>query len=1037
MQEFWQKIADIILLSKLEKRWQKVARALAVVVVFCTTYMLILPAITMDNESYCGMTEHSHGVTCYSDEQELICDLPEHTHEEYCFIKELATNGNVTDGNVTSGNADIMHIPNAENLTEEEIHTEKEKIKYLASLDSDTKSELDKLSQEDRNEVLYVLTAIDNLPTLDEFFDAMDRYSSSDDTEGEMNYYITTQQNTINAYAHYQNVEHLKEYITNADKMFELKDFYSNFSVQQLTEGTSSPVTFNYFNRGWSAVAPVILYGGSANELISTGSQINQYWNGIVVEYNSDYDYYYVSRKYTGGSESTATTVRSLEATTPGGFVMFIWMADSGATDVQKAYATIADNIAINDRVDISVDLDTLSAGYNANGYGTVTFSEYVPTVDTEEDYDLPVLDEPSDLQVIDAGGTVTAADRDVVVSKKIDGTDIENVFDITLTVQTKTEVQTFLSEPDMAVVIVMDVSNTMNTKFTDDTISRYDAAVTAASSFISQFAENTAGLSKIGFVAFNTSAHEIFALQPCSTTAQANALISEMETDTANIVDNYVTDDITRFTNVEGGLKRAYDMLKTSGNANQYVILLTDGFPTTYLKNNSPDSTNYEGYNPYTPSGTKGQDGVFYDYVTGYYCSYGTSYSDKASIKARVMAESIKNSGGKIFSVGVDVAGQTIAGYDGRTGLSVIDRTSTTYEIGGANDLNAYKNWLGNRVGSGYYYDSTDQEGITSAFNQIFAEIRKLNEQSTTTVWTTTDPLPVLDENAKTVEFIYFYDKNGNPSATPFSLTGSLAEGAEDTAHCTDDIIYWDIKKSGYRTEVKDNITYYNYDVTYRVRLQNELSAFEDGQEYKTNGSAYLSYRTIVTINGVQQISAPKTVYFPKPSVKGYYTEFSFTKKNNMGAALENAEFSLVHDTERCSICRGNGTSVTEVTKFVRVSNANGIVSFSKIPSGHLYYMVETGIPTGYLAGNATYDVLVDYDDLTITETKDGVTQEWTGVNNTIINYAVGHVLPETGGFGTYYLYIIGGLLISLSSVFLLCLYKKRQRKEGRRLRE
>ncbi len=65
MQRFWQKIAEILLLSRLEKRWQKVARLLAVVVVFCTTYMLILPAITMEKETYCGIEDHIHTDECY------------------------------------------------------------------------------------------------------------------------------------------------------------------------------------------------------------------------------------------------------------------------------------------------------------------------------------------------------------------------------------------------------------------------------------------------------------------------------------------------------------------------------------------------------------------------------------------------------------------------------------------------------------------------------------------------------------------------------------------------------------------------------------------------------------------------------------------------------------------------------------------------------------------------------------------------------------------------------------------------------------
>ena len=49
-------------------------------------------------------------------------------------------------------------------------------------------------------------------------------------------------------------------------------------------------------------------------------------------------------------------------------------------------------------------------------------------------------------------------------------------------------------------------------------------------------------------------------------------------------------------------------------------------------------------------------------------------------------MANSIKNEGIKIFSIGVDVGGQTIQEYvqqsEKSDGFSVVDRTGTSYEI-------------------------------------------------------------------------------------------------------------------------------------------------------------------------------------------------------------------------------------------------------------------------------------------------------------------------------------------------------------------
>ena len=917
---------------------------------------------------------------------------------------------------------------------ETELTSEEKLERFEESLDESTKNDLNELSDEDRRLVVETMYMINNLPTLDEFYEELDRLYEADDMEGEEAYILSVQEEMITAYAHYQAIERFSEYITNADKLFELKNFYLNMSVQTYTTGTSSSITFNYVNRGWSAVAPILIYGGSAREIITTGSMPNVYWHGIVVDYNYVDDYYYVSKKYDGGTSSSSSSVLDLKADTEKGFVLFVWMADSGATTAQQNAAAIASAVIVGDRFNISVDPHTLSAGYNASGYGSFYFSQK-PVV---EDIPLDGINELSDRQVEYAGGKTSSPEGDVEISKTIDGTDIENVFDITLTVRTETNVQTYLSEPDMAVVVVMDISNTMNSKYpSGSSTSRYDAAVEAAENFINQFAQITSGISQLGFVSFNTSAQEIIPLQPC-TTDNAQALINEMKADTKAIISaSGYADSYTRFTNVEGGLKRGYDMLASSGNANQYIVFLSDGFPTTYLKDGT---TTYEGYDPNTSSGTKGANGVFYDYVTGYYCSYGTSYSDKASIRARQMATQIKNSGAKIFSIGVDVGGQTIAGYDGRTGLSVIDRTSTTYEIGDASSTSAYTNWLKNSIGSGYYYDSTNKTELEKAFNDIFAEIQSLNSQNRYTVWATTDPLPVFDESASVVEFIHFYDINGNPQP---ELVGKIGPGEENSAqHITEDkAIRWDLKSSGYTTrEVTTGdttTTYYYYSVSYRVRLYNEADKFIENTVYETNGNAYLKYRTIVNTNGVNEISEEKTLNYPRPSVYGYYAGFSFQKQNDIGNPLQGAVFTLSHDDDACSICHGNNNPVTTVNPLTYTSEADGKVEFTKIPSGHIYTLEETAAPEGFVDDGKIFKVTIAMDELSIIRynTEEDAKNK---VNGTVIstdsmvvtNPPFTYILPETGSVGTLPFTICGLCLMAFP-----ILYSVMKRRKERRL--
>ena len=103
---------------KRRRGWQLLVRTLALCVVFCTTYILILPALTMREDMICGAQEHIHTDACYSQPQpgltgcdipygaavvhrhgdacrnsagELICTLPEssaHTHGESCRTVE-------------------------------------------------------------------------------------------------------------------------------------------------------------------------------------------------------------------------------------------------------------------------------------------------------------------------------------------------------------------------------------------------------------------------------------------------------------------------------------------------------------------------------------------------------------------------------------------------------------------------------------------------------------------------------------------------------------------------------------------------------------------------------------------------------------------------------------------------------------------------------------------------------------------------------------------------------------------------------------
>ena len=99
--------ADFLNQQNRRQNWQRIVLVLAAVVVFVTTYMLILPAITMERTPRCGLEEHQHGGECYETRllapQPVLNCSPEtlgiHQHTEDCRDE---------DGNLICGYADFV-----------------------------------------------------------------------------------------------------------------------------------------------------------------------------------------------------------------------------------------------------------------------------------------------------------------------------------------------------------------------------------------------------------------------------------------------------------------------------------------------------------------------------------------------------------------------------------------------------------------------------------------------------------------------------------------------------------------------------------------------------------------------------------------------------------------------------------------------------------------------------------------------------------------------------------------------------------------
>ncbi|MBQ9959074.1 MAG: VWA domain-containing protein, partial [Oscillospiraceae bacterium] len=542
----------------------------------------------------------------------------------------------------------------------------------------------------------------------------------------------------------------------------------------------------------------------------------------------------------------------------------------------------------------------------------------------------------PSAQQILYAGGVAADDGGSASVSKTVQGTAVENVFDITLTVQTEQDIEAQTAYPPLSVVLLMDVSNTMKLRFGSTT--RYKAAMAAAEQFLQSFAAAAGdgdALRQVGFAAFNTDGHIIFPLSDCRTEAQVQALSAQMRADTSAILNqpNYGTSPYC-YTNIEAGLKLAGDMLAASSAPYKVIILLSDGRPTTYLR--YPDTEgSYEGWNPIMKRGNPGYDngsigeaGYFYNQKRGVVCYGGTNYSDRAADRASARAAAVRQSGIGIYAVGVGLqALSDIATLNPAT----IDcyPEGVPYVVG--TDVQQYTAWLRDSIASGYYYDTEDSDALQSAYADILAAVTKEAQNASLADWVIND---AMNADADYIEFLGFYAADGSYAGSS-SLVGSSGEGAENTAvfDAAADTVSWDLKNSGY-SAVDDGAghTVFHYTLRYRVRLKNEAVGFAPGQPYTTNGTTVLRYRLLQ--NG--ELSQPLALPFPIPQVTGYLGSLRFQKTDAYGDPLAGAVFTLAHDPA-CESCAALAAPVN-VAALTAASAENGETEFSAIPSGHSY---------------------------------------------------------------------------------------------------
>lgn len=382
-------------------------------------------------------------------------------------------------------------------------------------------------------------------------------------------------------------------------------------------------------------------------------------------------------------------------------------------------------------------------------------------------------------------GGEVMSApslgDNAVVsVAKTIKATDVENEFEMTLDVKTSVDIREVNVSADAAVVLVLDLSNSMaGTGASDGSSGGYIPALrTAAQNFVKSFADANDAVRYISLVTFATNGEILYGWTDINDTTNRNNIVNKIGTLTTQ-----------GSTNMESGLQLARNLLREQafpkgkdGNPieNRSVIVFSDG-AANHLTTTA--GRNVVGYT----AGTK---------VPGTGTQLGES-DNRGMVAAAEVAQVVKNS---------------LSFYTSPTTYNKHDAYMFTIAFGSQ----APATWLGNNIATNtsFAYSASNANDL----NKVFAAIAQRIE-SWAEAWVVTDPM------GANIEFI----SNISPNDTS---TGLLK--------FENNTLSWNLKKA---FPLSDGNNIFTYTHTYRIRLDTTSSSYIPYTSYPTNGKTELTY--------------------------------------------------------------------------------------------------------------------------------------------------------------------------------------------------
>ena len=269
--------------------WRKIVSVLGCFVVFCTTYALILPAITMDQGTICGMVEHQHTSDCYimpesghvhiddcyTETVTYTCGMEE-TQEDDGFFAGLFGDANSTPSAVeyepahshtdactessielTCGMEEAVPHRHDDTCFDEngelicELPTELEEPLLVCDITPHIHSDGCFPSDKEEKDSTWQLVSVDQvislinaMPSADEIDEQLMWYEDAEDYEGEEAYYTKVCRQVAEVYHKYLMLsDEQKTQVTNADKLLELEYIWSVYTLEELAIDLNNHVT--------------------------------------------------------------------------------------------------------------------------------------------------------------------------------------------------------------------------------------------------------------------------------------------------------------------------------------------------------------------------------------------------------------------------------------------------------------------------------------------------------------------------------------------------------------------------------------------------------------------------------------------------------------------------------------------------------------------------------------------------------------------------------------------------------------------------